>query len=156
MSEQSSSGGLQVFGFALNVALQVGILNYLIRLERTGCECAMDWRRTYMIAFLALSILITIFALASGSKMPFAIPALMPVLGLLYVIFVIQYINRLRREKCECSESVFRNIMEILAYIYVLILILTVVIVAIALFSGKTTIKEITSIKSFKAIKSVK
>lgn len=121
----------------LGVALQVGILNYLIRLERIGCACAMDWRRTYMIAFLIMSVLIAIFTMASGTKPPIALTMALPILGLFYIVFVLQYVNRLKKEKCECSKSVFRNVMEIMAYLYVLLMLLMIVLFAMVMFNGK-------------------
>jgi hypothetical protein len=131
------SSSMQYVSLAIGVALQAGILNYLVRLERIGCACAMDWRRTYMIVFLIMSILISIFTVASGTKAPMALAMALPVFGLLYIVFVLQYINRLKKEKCECSASVFRNIMEVLAYLYVLLMLLGFVFFAMAVFAGK-------------------
>jgi hypothetical protein len=128
---------VQIASLFLGVALQLGILNYLIRLERIGCACAMDWRRTYMIAYMIMTILIGIFTMASGMKPPVALAMALPILGLFYIVFVLQYVSRLKKEKCECSESVFRDVMEILAYLYVLLMLLSIVLIAMVMFNGK-------------------
>lgn len=88
-----------------------------------------------MIAFLILSIIIGLFAAAAGPKTPKPLLLALPLLGFIYIICVLQYTHRLKKEKCKCSESIFRNIMEILAYIYVFLLLLSATLIGMAAFS---------------------
>lgn len=130
------------FGLALVlVVLNVYILSYLFRLETIGCRCAMDFRRTYAIVYLILSV---VYALAMGVFTYFdarrvrasprvyefagVLATLMFAAGIVYLVFGLQYIERLRAEKCLCSVSVARDVWEIVMYIHVAFLILFVLL----------------------------
>jgi hypothetical protein len=120
------------------IVLQLLILRYVTNLERTGCACATDnWRRDYIIVYLAVSILLAtvhfiMMASSSGTddvrKVIILPPLLMFVLGWLYVIFTLQYVDKLRKDKCECSESVYRIIMETIAIINALVVTVSLLI----------------------------
>ena len=141
MSAKSVAGtaGMAVgaVGAFIGLAIQLGVLNYLVRLERIGCKCAMDWRRTYMMVFLGLSVLFAIVTMVSGAKPPLPIAIVWPTLGFVYVVCVLQYVHRLKKEKCACSESVFRDVMEVLAYLYVLLLAISIVFIFMAMLNVK-------------------
>lgn len=99
-----------VFGIIF-VVIQLLILNYLFRLEKTGCECAMDWRRSYTMFFLVLTLLYTVSALFIDRSTIPILQTVMVVLGLVNVVVVLQYVHKLKEEKCACSESIYREIM---------------------------------------------
>jgi hypothetical protein len=118
------------------IVLQLLILRYVVNLERTGCACASNWRRDYIVAYLTVTILVAIVSfilLASTGKtktvqIPMIPSLILFVLGWLYVIFVLQYVDKLRRDKCDCSESVFRVIMETMAIINALLIVVSLLI----------------------------
>jgi len=113
--------------YALNV-------NYLYQLEASGCECAMDFKRKYILIYTCVFILYSIFG--------FVLPKLLillyilPVMligGIVNVVYTLQYVNQLRKENCKCSESLYRNILETLAIVNAVtygILILTLLLAA--------------------------
>lgn len=105
-----------MFGLAVCfIVIQALIVNYLVRLESTGCECAMDWRRRYIIFFLILTI---VYAFMTFFLEPQDIPILqtsMLVMGILNVIFTLQYVHMMKKQKCNCSESIYRDILSIVA-----------------------------------------
>jgi hypothetical protein len=118
---------------AFVLGVQLLILKYVHNLEKIGCECATgDWRRNYIMVYLALTILlgaVNLFLLVSaGPKAVIVPPAAIVVLGWLYIVFTLQYVDRLRREKCECSQSVVRDVMEAVALINALMLVLSLVL----------------------------
>lgn len=95
--------------------IQILIIHYLFRLEKIGCKCAMDWRRSYIIFFLFFSILYAVSVLFIDRNTIPVVQTLMTVLGLLNVVLTLQYVHKLKKEKCECSESIYREIMSVVA-----------------------------------------
>jgi hypothetical protein len=48
--------------------------------------------------------------------------------SIINIIFTIQYVNDLKNKKCECSESIYREIMYIVAILRASVLILTILL----------------------------
>jgi len=132
----------------LYIAIQIWILVYLFHLEKIGCKCARDYRRTYSIVFIIFSLCVTVtMAILSVVVSPSNMKAvyivnqvlqtLMVVGGIVYIVFVLQYIARLNRIKCACSGALVRDVWEILVYIYAALMafgfIMALVIMGIAL-----------------------
>lgn len=134
----------------LGIVLQLLILRYLLTLEKIGCKCAMDWRRDYIMFYLGLLI---VFSLVNLFLTPDVIPLLqssMFVLGVLNVVFVLQYVHRLKKEKCECSASVYREVMYILAVINAFLYALILLLLVIALFSFGTYLRARGGVRAIK------
>jgi uncharacterized membrane protein len=96
------------------------ILYYLLRLEQTGCKCALDWRRNYIIGMFVLFILVAIFSpmrkLTGGLQLLFI--AVFIGLVMANIVIVFDYVNYLKKEKCKCSESHLRNLMQLVTIIH--------------------------------------
>lgn len=104
------------FAFALGfITLQMLIIKYLMDLEQLGCECSMDWRRNYIIYFLFVAVVFGGSTVFLDVKFPPIVQTAMFVMAVLNAIYAIQYIYRLKKEKCECSESVYREILYVIA-----------------------------------------
>lgn len=88
-------------------------LKWLLDLKK--CECALgDWRRTYMIAYYTLMMILLTFELV-GTRIP------RPVWIGLTATFIpvsISYIQALR--DCECSEARQKNIIFLVSNIQAL------------------------------------
>lgn len=144
------------------VILQLLILNYLMQLEKIGCACAMDWRRSFIMFYLVLGVInIFISAVVDESHIPY-LQTIMVVVGVLNIIFTVQYVQKLKQQKCECSQSVYRDVMVYVsifnAIIYSSILLYVVyALYTVANFVKKTSknIKS-TSKASKKAITDIK
>lgn len=102
---------------AIAVVINLLILHYLLKLEKIGCECAMDWRRNYIMFFTVLSILYAMIAPVIGESVGPFVQTIFIVLAILNMVYVIQYVYRLKKIKCECSESVIREVMFVVAII---------------------------------------
>ena len=129
----------------LQLLLQGFIINYLFQLEKTGCECAMDYKRTYILSYLVINMVFVVLSMfsnilkyTSNNKVGSFLLSLYSVGGLLNIAFIIEYVNMLKAKKCNCSESVYRDLMYVFAIIDALVLGLAVLIaVYIILFSAK-------------------
>lgn len=134
MASLASNASLGIFSFLLVIVvltLELLILRYLMRLEQIGCECAMDWRRDYIMFFIALTIVNAFVVLFMGPQQLPGLQFALFIMGIMNVVFVLQYVHRLKKEKCECSISVYREIMYVIAILraalYGLLLMLSIV-----------------------------
>lgn len=115
-------------GKAIQTGLYIAFLVYLGKLEQTGCECALNWRRQFIIAFIVVAL---VWTLATVVMTPFNnvyLAVLLTVFRLAFIVIAIQYVHKLKKDKCECSENLTREILYYYAWI-------AVILTAIALFS---------------------
>lgn len=93
------------------VVIQLLIINYLYQLEKIGCKCAMDWRRSFILFFLVLAIVnLLVTSFLTHEQIPW-VQTLITVLGIINVVVTLQYVQKLKTQKCECSQSFYREIM---------------------------------------------
>lgn len=106
-----------LFGIIASIAYAF-ILYYLFKLEKIGCACALDWRRSFIMGFLVLAIIVMFVPLGKNpTKLTIIFVTLFTLLAIGNAIITIQYVNYLKKEKCECSKSEARNVMQIVAII---------------------------------------
>lgn len=140
-----------VFGI-LFIIIQCIIINYLVQLEKTGCQCAMDWRRQFILFYLVLSIVYTLTTFLIDERSLPILQTTMVVTGLLNVIFTLQYVNMLKQQKCECSQSVYRDIMMFIAIFNAIIYALMLTILIYFMFTMATFSKNSQAFKYKKQI----
>lgn len=116
------------FAFALIiVVINVIIIKYLISLESMGCECAMDWRRNYIMFYFVLSLVYAISTpFLDKGDIPL-IQSLLVILGVINTIFILQYVHRLYKEKCACSQSLARDLMTVIALVNLLVYVVILI-----------------------------
>lgn len=120
---------VSIASIVASVVYATYIHHYVVRLERIGCGCAMDFRRSYIqwytLALVVIGVVNIVLRLAGGDAgLAFISVVLSPIVLLatiVYIIFVLQYVNRLRREKCHCSETMARAILYIITIIYTIL-----------------------------------
>lgn len=115
-------------GKAIEVGLYIAFLIYLGKLEETGCACALNWQRQFIIAFIVFALVWTLASLVMPPFKNLYLAILLTAFRLAFIVIAIQYINKLKKEKCECSEHLTREILYYYAWI-------SVILTAIALFS---------------------
>ena len=105
------------------------VVKYLFDLEKTNCECAMDFRRKYIIGFTLYLIIAQAGVLLYGGNSEAFIRAIFGrniaaqalfsagvlAAGITNVVFVFQYIDYLKKANCQCSESDYKTLMQVLA-----------------------------------------
>lgn len=157
--QEGAGTGTAIAGLIVSlvfIALQIYILYYTFKLERIGCECARDFRRTYAQVYIILSFAVYVAlgimeALTDENNMKMMSMAkaimngVMFIAGIVYVVFVWQYISKLRRIKCACSTSLARDIWEVVNYIQAAVLILSVLILIIAMLYSASIYQSMTS-----------
>ena len=108
------------------------IIVYLIRLEKIGCKCAMDFKRNYIIYYHIFDIILySSIILSQGKLLEYLLdsPYFTPIFSayviatLVNIIFSLLYIGEMIIKKCKCSESNVREMILILNAIYVMVII---------------------------------
>jgi hypothetical protein len=136
------------------------IIYYLRHLEQLGCLCAMTSQRNYIYYYtivLFVFNVVNMFLLPNMNKntvKPFAmimgpIAILLLIGGVINVVYTIQFVQDMKKKNCECSKSVFREMMFILAILQVLswLFLILLLIVAIVYSKGNTMKLVMKSIK---------
>lgn len=117
--------------FVVLLGLNIWFLVYLMKLEQSGCECALTWRRYYLMAYIAVSLLSNMIVFVNpkvfNSKYVAFVAPILPLLSILFIVFAIQYVTYLKNSKCDCSESAARNVLYVYAWVSVAIIAIAVV-----------------------------
>lgn len=118
----------------ISIFLAILIIYYLKRLETIKCNCALNFKRNYILGFTSLSLLLSISNLLFRDYKHFVnfklfIYVPWVIASIMNVIYTIQYVSELKQIKCECSESVYREIMFILAILNAITMSLAFLIV---------------------------
>jgi LytS/YehU family sensor histidine kinase len=110
------------------------IIYYILKLEKIGCECSQDWKRTFIKYFYIITIVyifIHIISLFTNKfKLNSSISLIMMICNLLSIGIVYLYIHQLKKEKCECSKDQARDVLEIYNYILIALFIFFFTILA--------------------------
>ena len=89
------------------VALYIWVVVWIYKVSKDKtCACAKNWRRLYIIIFPIISFLMAIlFSVIPKSHRYITNWLQFPVsIGwILFIVFAVQYINRLKRMNCECA-----------------------------------------------------
>lgn len=141
---EQSIDWMSIASVTASVIYAIYVHHYVTRLERIGCDCAIDFRRTYIqwftLALVIIGIINVTLRLTSGDVglaiLSMILSPVMFVATLIYVIFVIQYVNRLRREKCTCSEGMARAILYIITIINVTLACLMALVILYAVLTS--------------------
>jgi len=104
-----------VFIVLLLIAVLVLVLHYSMytwteELEKTGCECSDLWHRNIihwialiLVIIIPINILIQINKVKSKLLIPYSL--ILVVLQVFYIAMIFDYITKLKKLECECSES---------------------------------------------------
>tara|TARA_B110000003_G_scaffold270599_1_gene303341 strand:- start:6 stop:527 length:522 start_codon:yes stop_codon:yes gene_type:complete len=149
--ENISSGNLNVntivfiiiylITFTFIIILHHSMYTWTEELEKNGCECSDLWHRN-VIHWVALILLITIginvvFLIANIKSNVFnGFRILVSILQICYIVFIFDYITKLKELECKCSEDWKREYGYISSIIYIVIygISLLSIISAILLF----------------------
>jgi hypothetical protein len=140
-----------IFSLSISIFFSILIIYYLKRLDTIKCNCSLNFKRNYILGFTSLSLLLTMSNLLFRNYKIFVNLMLIMyipwvIASITNVIFTIKYISELKKNKCECSESVYREIMFILAIMNALVMGLSFFIILFVLIQ----IPELRSLKLYK------
>ena len=107
---------IDLFFAILSVGLNIWVLLYLSNLKKLGCECAMDWRRSFIMAYILFALgLFVLQFLPVPMEFMLTLSALYVLFSIANVVVVLTYIYELERKKCNCSDTAARLFLKIVA-----------------------------------------
>lgn len=120
---------------AFIIALYIVFLVYLVKLEKIGCKCALNWRRNYMITFMIFSLATNVISVIAPSlRLNKVYVIISAILSLMFLIVTIQYVKKLKNDKCECSKDSTREILFYYSWIMLVLFWLSVGIILYTLY----------------------
>jgi hypothetical protein len=130
----SKASFISVFVYLVAFAFNIAILLWLHKLKQTKCECADNWKRTYMFYYLIYSIVYSVFIIGGLKQIVkyknliATIVSISSIAGLLYVIFGIQYLTALRKNDCQCAKDIRETILFYWLWIDVGLIVLSAIL----------------------------
>jgi len=124
------------------LVLPITVYTWIVKLEKTGCECSKDWRRNFIHFYVIFNMILVVSSIILLFFKGVVIMDVVPLLGfasaalaLTFVIVTVQYVQRLKREKCACSEDTRRNVMYIWALVQGFISLIALLSMAVMIAS---------------------
>jgi len=118
----------------LTVIINVYILMYLFHLEKIGCACAINWRRSFIMFVIGIALVLSVLSVFSVDLLTSSlIMTVFSVVSIANVIIILQYVHLLKKEQCKCSESLAREIMQVIAILYAFFYVMLFIVL---LYSG--------------------
>jgi hypothetical protein len=132
----------------INILLYYYIYKWINKLEKTGCKCSENWKRTYIkyytvfiITYIIVSVLY-LFITDKNIEVVLSVNFITLIAEIIYIIVSIQYVSELKNIKCECSNDYIRDIILlysiILASLFGLSLLIGVYVFIILYINNKT------------------
>jgi hypothetical protein len=108
----------------LVLVLHYSMYTWTEELEKTGCECSDLWHRNIihwialiLVIIIPINILIQIYKVKSKLLIPYSL--ILVVLQVFYIAMIFDYITKLKKLECECSESWKREYGYIGSIVYI-------------------------------------
>lgn len=137
---------ISVFSSLVGVVISTLIFKYVYDLEKQGCLCSKEWKRTYIKYFSVVLIILGVLSMGGVTNNLLLLKSgklgllLLAVFGMvisigslvyLYALYMFSH-NLIRHKNCPCSESHLRTF----TYYYSILVILLYAFVLFALFFG--------------------
>lgn len=114
---------------------------WIEHMEKTGCKCSEDWKEQFIKYFIMFiipyNIISALYLIFIGENMiiAFTIKIIILVLTILFIILTFLYIIKLKKEKCDCSEGIEREITLIYTIIQGCLIFISISIIIFINFS---------------------
>lgn len=144
-----------LFFTAIFILFEALILNYLFKLEKIGCKCALDWRRNYVMGFMVIIILYSLALFVFDYAPNPLIQTCILFIIILNAVFSLQYVYKLKKEKCDCSDNIYRYMLFIISIFHVLIYSFTIFLIVFYFYTMASFMRNRSNFKP-KKVMSVK
>lgn len=133
---------MQYLGLVFGCMLCIVIIYYLKNLETIGCKCALNFKHDYIFYYTCFALGIGLTNILFGTFAPmqmFMMIVLIPysIAGIVNLFVTLSYIDEMKKINCDCSESIFRTMMYILAILNICVLGLSVFIFIFVFFMAR-------------------
>ena len=110
--------------FIIVIILHYSMYTWTEELEKTGCECSDLWHRNIihwialiLVIIIPINIVIQIYKVKSQLLIPYSF--ILIILQVFYIAMIFDYITKLKKLECECSESWKREYGYIGSIVYI-------------------------------------
>jgi|LauGreDrversion4_2_1035121.scaffolds.fasta_scaffold15447_7 hypothetical protein len=110
----------------LFIILWIFALKYIMDLEKY-CKCSDNWKRDYVKYSLMIFIIFLTFKVLNRTnliKINKYLLSFIILLNCVFTVITLLYINELKKEACECSDTEMRSILEIVSYVRLVIMMI--------------------------------
>lgn len=114
------------------VALFSWFYYYLDKLEKIGCKCALNNTRTLLMVSIGLIVVLRL--VDAFIPLPSLPQLILSASSVAFVVLAFVYIKHLKTEKCKCSETSTRKIMEIYIWTVVIVWVLALILLLAIMF----------------------
>lgn len=136
----------------VTIALWMYVLSYVNDLEQTMCVCSDTWQRHYIKFYLLVVIIYIITNMLVD--IPQWVVRVGAFIGILFVVILFQFLRKLKKTKCECSEGPKRELLEIINKLQILLLLsLCVSLPYVVLFSFRGSKQNTATLKALQGWK---
>ena len=114
----------------INLFIGGTIIYYLNHLEKIDCKCSLTFQRNYIyyytISFFIINLLNIFF-----HKIIFilSIQIILLLAGIINIVYTIEYVEDMKKQNCNCSESMIRDLMFIIAILKIFVYIIFILII---------------------------
>jgi len=129
-------GTLMSLLYILYLVFIVIIFMWLLKLERIECTCALGWKRNYLLFYIIFSVLIIVLNLFNVA-VPVVLSGVLSIFGILFIIIAYDYVRKLEKDKCTCSNAFARDLLYGISIVYGLLIIIGVLMIILNISSAK-------------------
>jgi hypothetical protein len=105
----------------INLFISGTIMYYLYYLEKMDCKCSLTFQRNYIYYYTLIIFIINALTIffqetlrqISLAVLPISIALL--IAGIINIIYTFEYVHDMKKQNCNCSESIVRDLMFIFA-----------------------------------------
>jgi hypothetical protein len=113
------------------MVLYIIILVYLSSFTFKNCKCAMNWKRDYILIFVALIIMINLITLLlqKNKHISYIFMAILLIAALINAVLMIKYAYEISENKCKCAMNPFAQFsMMFLGWFQIFIILFTIIL----------------------------
>jgi len=145
---------ISYIGPIINLFIGGTVIYYLYYLEKINCKCSLTFQRNYIyyysISFFFINIINIFFQdkIKKLSIILLPVSIILLIAGIINIVYTIEYVDDMKKQNCECSESIIRDLMFIIAILQIcafIIVFIVLIMSIIAINVLKITPKQISS-----------
>ena len=136
---------LQYLGPALSIFISGTIIYYLYHLEKIDCKCSLTFQRNYIFYYTIFVFSINLLTICFQNKLKdlafviLPISILLIIAGIINIVYTIEYVEAMKKQNCNCSDSIIRDLMFIIAILQICVWAI-VLLIMISIFVFKANI----------------
>jgi len=120
----------RIVSATISILFNYMLYAYLERLENISCKCSDDMRKNVIKTIIIVNYVL-IFGVLFYGKVPVTTAVFSSIMSLVFAVYTFTYLYRLKNEKCDCSDSMIRDVYY---YYYFITFLLIAVVLSMFVF----------------------